>query len=108
MSDINVVNPGLVNVADESDGPLSIDQAKTVTVPCTNAGPIVQAADENPICGAASESPSDVTPPMTAQETVEGGTASPTSPNTINTTENTVIDQPESVQQYAKTTNVFV
>ncbi len=108
MSDINVVNPGLVNVADESDGPLSIDQSKTVTVPCTNAGPIIQAADENPIHGAAAESPSDVTPPMTAQETVEGGTASPTSPNTISTTENTVTGQPTSVQQYAKTINVFV
>lgn len=108
MSDINVVNPGLVNVADESDGPLSVDQVKTVTVPCTNAGPIVQVADENPIHGAASESPGDVTPAMTAQETIEGGTASPTSPNTINTTDNTVIGQPESVQQYAKTINVFV
>ena len=108
MATIDVTNPGLVNVADESDGPLSIDQSKTVTVPCTNAGPIVQAADENPIRGAAEESPSDVTPAMTAQETVEGGTASPTSPNTISTTENTVIDQPTSVQQYARTTNVFV
>ena len=108
MSDINVVNPGLVNAADEADGPLSIDQAKTVTRPCTNAGPIVQAADKNPIHGAAEESPSDVTPPMTAQKTIEGGTASPTSPNTINTTENTVVEQPESAQQFSHTINVFV
>ena len=107
MSDTNVVNPGLVNVADESDGPLSVDQAKIVTPPMT-AQDTVSGADENPIHGPVAESPSNVLPPMTAQDTVEGGTASPTSPNTINTTQNTVIDQPESVQQYAKTIDVFV
>ncbi len=45
---------------------------------------------------------------MTAQLSIDGGTASPVSPNTENTTENTVIDEPSSVQQFNKTINVFV
>ena len=45
---------------------------------------------------------------MTAQRSVDGGTASPTSPNTINTTQNTVVAQPSSVQQFNKTINVNV
>ena len=33
MSTINVVNPGLVNVADQADGPVAVDQEITVTSP---------------------------------------------------------------------------
>ena len=45
---------------------------------------------------------------MTAQKSVDGGTASPVSPNTEDTTANTVVGEPSSVQQYFKTVNVFV
>jgi hypothetical protein len=44
---------------------------------------------------------------MTAQRTVDGGTASPASPNTENTTENTAIGEPSSVQQFFKTIDVY-
>jgi hypothetical protein len=137
MSDINIVNPGLVNVADQADGLISVDQTKIVTRPSTNSGPITQgatlapgkgtallspsdvtpamtaqrsvaAADEGFGVGVTTDSPSDVTPPMTAQRTVEGGTDSPVKPDTINTTPNTVCGQPESTQQYSRTINVFV
>lgn len=108
MSDINVVNPGLVNVANQSDGEILVNQTITVTKPCTNAGPITQGADLAPGRGIAATDPSDVTPPMTAQKSIDGGTASPTSPNTINTTQNTVVTQPSSVQQFARTINVNV
>lgn len=108
MSDITVTNPGLVCVADRADGLISVDQPVTVTEPGINSGPIVQGASMAPGKGTAQPSPSDVTPAMTAQRTVEGGTASPVSPNTENTTPNTVVGQPESTQQYYRTTNVFV
>ena len=55
----------------------------------------------------ASPSPSNVTPAMTAQKSVDGGTASPVSPNTEDTTANTVIGEPSSVQQFFKTINVY-
>ena len=137
MSDITVTNPGLVNVADQADGLISVDQTRSVVRPSTNSGPTSQgaslapgkgasllspsdvtpamtaqrsvaAADEGFGKGSAAESPSNVTPPMTARRTVEGGTASPVSPNVENTTPNTVIGQSESIQQYYRTTNVFV
>jgi hypothetical protein len=77
MSTINVVNPGLVNVADQGDGLVTVDQPVTVS------------------------------PSMTAQTSVDAGTASPTSPNTINSTENTVIDQPASTEQFFDTISVY-
>ena len=107
MSDINVINPGLVNVADQSDGEILVNQTISVG-PSTNAGSITQGADLEPGRGVAATDPSDVTPPMTAQRNVNGGTASPVSPNTIDTTQNTVITQPSSVQQFNHTINVNV
>lgn len=60
----NVVNPGLVNVADEGY-PLAAPPPPVVTAPAASAAPFTQ-----------------------------GGTYSPTSPNVTNTTENTVVGQP--------------
>jgi hypothetical protein len=105
MSDTNIVNPGLVNVADQSDGEIKIDQAVTVSPP-SNAGPTTQGGDLAPGRGVAETDPSDVTPPMTAQRSINGGTASPVSPNTISTTEDTVVTQSSSVQQFNRTINV--
>ena len=47
-------------------------------------------------------------PAASAAPQVDGGLKSPVSPNTINTTANTVIGQPASVQQFSTTTNVNV
>jgi hypothetical protein len=133
MSDTNVVNPGSVNVADQSDGEILVNQAITISKPSsnsgptalgitfadrmvkknqavtvspsTNSGPITQGGDLAPGRGVAATDPSDVTPAMTAQRSIDGGTASPTSPNTINTTQNTAISQ--DVQQFNRTINVF-
>ncbi len=107
MSDITVTNPGLVNVANQGDGLTKIDQ-EILVGPSTNPGKLVQAAKHAPGKRVASPSPSNVSPAMTAQLSIDGGTASPVSPNTENTTENTVIDEPSSVQQFNKTINVFV
>ena len=63
MSTTNVVNPGLVNVADQADGRTSVDQEVTVT------------------------------PPMTAQLSVDGGSSSPGGPDVVNTTQNNVAGQ---------------
>ena len=136
MSDTNVVNPGSVNVADQSDGEILINQTITVSKPSynsgptvqgitfadrmvrvdqpvtispsTNAGPITQGADLAPGRGITATDPTDVTPAMTAQRNVDGGTASPVSPNTANTSQNTVITQPSSVPQYNRTINVNI
>jgi hypothetical protein len=137
MGDINVVNPGLVNVADQADGltvveqtitvtrpstnsgPTAqgltyadglvvVEQPITVTVPATGIGPVTQAADLAPGLGVETESPSTRSDAMTAQRTVEGGTDSPTKAECINTTDNTVVGQPESTQQFSHTINVFV
>ena len=137
MSDpTNVVNPGLVNVADQADGLIVVEQPITIERPSQNSGPTsrgLEFADgmvlvEQPVTvgpsqssgptekggdlapglGVAMPSPSTRSDPMTAQETIEGGTASPTSANSINTTENTVAGQPESTQQFFQTINVFV
>lgn len=102
----DTTNPGLVNVANQGDGLVTIDQPVIVT-PSTNPGPTIQTANMEPGNGSVITSPSDVSPSTNAGPIVQGGTASPTSPNTIDTTENTVIDQPSSVQQYTKTIDVF-
>lgn len=135
MSNINVTNPGDVNVADQGDGRLSVDQPVTtgpgtnpgplaaglssaggrglaspdepVTLsPSTNPGPLVQAGSKG--FGLGTEHPDQpvtVTPPMTAQATVQGGTSSPTSPNTLNVITNDVVGQ---VYGAGTPKNVFV
>jgi hypothetical protein len=107
MSTTNVTNPGSVNVADQSDGEIKVNQTITVS-PSTNAGPTTRGGDLAPGRGVSSTDPSDVSPPMTALRNVDGGTASPTRPDTINTSPDTVVGQPSSVQQYCRTTNVYV
>ncbi len=119
MSNTNVVNPGLVNVADQAQAPFAINQTiavgpstdagPTVSVvgqagrptvieqpisvgPSGNAGEISQAAGYVPGYGAPNAA-SQVTPPMTAGLTVQAGLASPVSSNTINTTANTAVSQ---------------
>ena len=47
MADKNVVNPGLVNVADEADGMVTVDQAVTSS-PSYNPGPTVSVVTETP------------------------------------------------------------
>jgi hypothetical protein len=42
----DVTNPGLVNVADEADGKLSVDQAIEATHPSYNAGPTIDVTTE--------------------------------------------------------------
>jgi len=99
----NVVNPGTVNVADQGDGPTSVDQP-VKTGPSSNAGPLVSIVSQGD--GPTSvDQPVTVAPAQTAQNTVEGGAYSPESPNTINTTQNTVAGQTYGQGQPA---NVFV
>ena len=89
----DVTNPGLVNVADQGDGLLTVDQPVTVG-PSTNSGVTVQGVSS--ATGAHSLSsyqPGNVTPAMTAQSTVQGGTYSPQSPNTEEVTPNNVVEQ---------------
>jgi hypothetical protein len=105
MSNSNVVNPGLVNVADQSDGEILVNQSIVVSKPSSNSGPITQGGNLAPGRGVAATDPSDVTPAMTAQRNVNGGTASPVSPNTINTTQNTAINQ--DVPQFNHTISVY-
>lgn len=102
----DTTNPGLVNVANQGDGLNTVDQPVLVG-PSTNPGPTVQGANMEPGNGSVVTSPSDVSPSSNAGPIIDGDLASPTSPDTINTTENTVIDQPSSVQQYTNTINVF-
>ena len=52
MSDTNVVNPGLVNVADQSDGEILVNQTITVSPP-TNSGPLTQGGSLAPGQGVA-------------------------------------------------------
>jgi hypothetical protein len=87
MSQGNVVNPGLVNVADQGDGPTSADQA-VQTGTSTNPGPLVQASEE-----ASVDQPVTTGPSQSEGPTVPGGEASPQSPSTVDTTENTVANQ---------------
>jgi hypothetical protein len=49
MPNADTTNPGLVNVADESDGETLINQAITVSRPSCNAGPTVDVIKERPI-----------------------------------------------------------
>jgi hypothetical protein len=132
VSTNNVVNPGLVNVADQADGPVVVDQEIKVTRPSSNSGPTAQgiAYANGPTSAdqAVKVSPSTnagptvrgltyadgpvvvdqevtVTPAMTAVRTVEGGTSSPLSPRTINTTQNNVVGQ---VYGTGTPANVFV
>ena len=111
MADINVVNPGLVNVADQADGLTVVDQQITVG-PSTNSGPVVQAADQadgrtvidqqitvgpstnsGPIVQAADQGdgltvvdqPVTITPAMTAQRNVDGGFQGPSGDVAANT-----------------------
>ena len=102
-----VVNPGLVDVADQGDGPLSVDQPVTKG-PSSNPGPLVPATDQAPGLGADDpDQPVTVSVPATTAllPTVAGGTFSPQSPDTIDTTENTVVDQTYGLPNPA---NVFV
>jgi hypothetical protein len=89
----NVVNPGLVNVADQGDGPLVVDQPVT-TGPGTNPGSFNRAGALAPGAGARSpDQPVAVGTPQTAGSTVQGGTYSPQSPSTANVTRNNVASQ---------------
>jgi hypothetical protein len=92
VSTTNVVNPGLVNVAGQSDGPVVVDQEITVTRPSTNSGPTARG-----ITYADGEVKVDqeitVSPAMTAGRTVDGGLASPTRPGVVTTTLNNVAGQ---------------
>jgi hypothetical protein len=131
----NVVNPGTVNVADQGDGPLSIDQPVTVgpsynpgplvqsgsgapgtgpdspdqpvtTGPSYNPGPLVQAGSAAPGTGSDfPDQPVTVGPSQNSGQLVQAGTDSPTSPRTINTTQNNVAGQ---VYGQGTPANVFV
>jgi hypothetical protein len=135
MSNIDVTNPGDVNIANQGDGLVSVDQPVTagpgtnpgplaaglasaggrglacpdepVTLsPSTNPGPLVQAGSEGHGLGTVrTDQPVTVTPAMTAQATVQGGTSSPTSPNTLNVITNDVVQQ---VYGTGTPKNVFV
>jgi hypothetical protein len=102
----NIVNPGLVNVVDQGDGLLAVDQPVLVG-PGTNPGPLVSGSSLKPGIGA--DCPDQPVlfsePATTALRTVQGGTASPTSADTINTTENNVAGQ---VYGQGTPANVFV
>lgn len=101
----DVTNPGDTNVADQGDGLLSVDQPVTVG-PSTNAGIIIQGI--SPVTGLrplSTYQTGTVTPAMTAQTTVQGGTNSPQSPDTENVTPNNVADQ---VYGQGTPKNVFV
>jgi hypothetical protein len=128
-------NPGVVNVADQGDGLTVVDQPVTTgpgtnpgpteqtgnegfglgldvpdqpvtTGPSTNPGPLVQAGSEGFGLGTdAPDQPVTVSPAQTAQRTVDGGLNSPVSPDTINTTQNTVVNQ---IYDQGNPTNVFV
>jgi hypothetical protein len=102
----NVVNPDLADVVDQGDGPTVVDQPVLVG-PSTNPGPLVAASSVAP--GLGNDSPDQpVTtsaPATTALHTVEGGTFSPQSPSTVDTTQNTVVGQTYGLPNPA---NVFV
>jgi len=101
-------NPGPLAQAGSSSpivGRESPDQPVTVGR-STNPGPLTQADAASPIVGLESpDQPVTVTPPMTARQSIDGGLNSPTSPNTINTTANTVVNQ---IYGQGNPTNVFV
>jgi hypothetical protein len=119
VSNSNVVNPGVVNVADQAQAPFSINQAIKVG-PSTDAGPVVEvvgqggrpfvvdqeikigpSGNSGPVSQAAGYAPGSgvangtgtVTPSMTAGRQVNADLPSPTSVHVINTNPNTVIGQ---------------
>lgn len=93
MSQGNVVNPGLINVADQGDGPTSVDQAVR-TGASTNSGVLVQSSSGAPgFDGPSVNQPVTTGPSQTSGASVAGGTYSPQSPTTVDTTENTVVNQ---------------
>lgn len=101
----DVTNPGVVNAADQGDGPTVVDQPVT-TGPSSNEGPLVQAGSAVSGSGTTGpDQPVTVTPPMTAERTVEGGTYSPQSPVTEEVVENNVVNQ---VYGQGTPANVFV
>ena len=116
----NVTNPGLVNVADQGDGLTPVDQPVTVG-PSYNPGPLVQAGaegfglgeaspDQPVTVGPSQNSAASITAASHSGEVVEpgltnGGTYSPLTPDVVNTTENTVVNQIYGVGRPA---NVFV
>jgi hypothetical protein len=92
MSTNNVVNPGVVNVADQGDGRLSVDQCVS-TSPSQNAGPSAAGSGSGSTLGLVVNQPVTVGPSQIAQRTVGGDEYSPTSGNCINVTENNVAGQ---------------
>jgi len=135
MSYNNVVNPGLVNVADQGDG-LTVVNQTIATGPSTNPGPVVAGLASAPGLGADSpdqpvrvssstnpgplaagltaapglgadspDQPVTISPAMTAGSTVQGGTASPSSKNVTTVITNNVVGQ---VYGTGSPSNVFV
>lgn len=88
MTIITSNNPGVVNVADQADGPLSVDQSVRVG-PSTNSGPTERGLDyaDGPVT---TDQAVTVTPPMTARLTVDAGVASPLKPGAVSVTPNNV------------------
>ena len=105
MPNIDVTNPGDVNVANQGDGRLSVNQPVT-TGPGTNPGPLVQAGSRE--FGFGTEDPDQpvtVTPSTNAGPLVQAGTASPTKLRTLNVITNDVVQQ---VYGAGSPKNVFV
>jgi len=116
----NVTNPGLVNVADQGDGRTVIDQ-EILVGPSYNPGPVVASGSRGFGVGDADpDQPVTVSPSQSSAsaktatshtgETVEpgltnAGTYSPLTPDVINTTENTVVNQ---IYGTGRPANVFV
>ena len=107
MSQTDVTNPGLVNVADQGDGYTSVDQAVAASlVPC-EVVPLTQAALYEPGQGpVAVDQPIIVGPAQTAQVTVSGDSESSVRGNIEDVTENTVASQTYGSTAFSP--NVFV
>ena len=88
----DVTNPGVVNVADQADGPTSVDQCVEVG-PSQSSGPTVSGTGAGHAVNHLDGQPVIVTGPMTAARSVDGGLYSPTSGNCENVTENSTINQ---------------
>ena len=91
----DTTNPGSVNVANQGFGVGPVRPNESVTVsPSTNPGKIVQGADLAPGLGTDKpDQPVTVSPSSNSGPLVDADIYSPTSPNTENTTENTVVNQ---------------
>ena len=117
MADITVTNPGSVNAADEAFGTgVAAPPPPLVDVPSSNSGNTFKGGHssvDGPISSSVATSGTatdanqtvDVAPPQTAGTNVNGGTFSPQSANTINTTQNNVVGQ---VLGQGTPKNVFV